>query len=83
MLVILLGWIKSQAQESKCLTQNQIHNVNEYRKTCDVCFLDLKDVSDSLKECRSTGSGKDHSLSVVTGVIGFLLGALIIGSVKH
>ncbi len=76
MLVILLGWIKSQAQESKCLTQNQIHNVNEYRLGCEKCKLDLTDTVLALKDARKTTS-TDHSVTVVIGVVAFLFGVII------
>lgn len=83
LFLMLMLSIKSQAQGIEaCLDSGQIHKVYEYRKDCEKCKLDLIDTNLALKDARASSVSQDHSITVVVGVVMFLVGALVGSSMK-
>ena len=80
-LMTSLGSVKSQAQETEtCYTAPQIHRINEFRKDCEKCQLDLADTRHELDQCVLSPIHDDHSLAVITALGGIVVGAVIASS---
>lgn len=54
-----------------------MHNLNSYRIQCEKDKLDLTDTTLALKDARSQAISQDHSVTVVVGIIGVLVGVLL------
>lgn len=80
-LAMLMGSQKSQALETEtCYTAPQIHRINEFRKDCEKCQLDLADTRHELDQCVLSPIHDDHSLAVITALGGIVVGAAIASS---
>lgn len=82
-LVMLTASIKSQGQEIEtCYSLKQVKRINEYRKDCETCKLDLADTRLALDECTVAPSKENFETSMITGfagiVTGFLIGLIVI-----
>lgn len=81
--MILTVWVESQAQEIEtCYNSKQIGRINDFRKECEKCKLDLTDTVLALKDARSQVGSSDHSLTIVVGILMLFSGWAIGSSLK-
>lgn len=83
---MLMGSIKSQAQNKVCYSPNQVKALNSFRTDCEKCAVDLVDTRIALDECSINGTSPNYLFPIATGVGGILLGIIIggiIGANSH
>jgi len=68
--------------ESTCYSKDEIGALANYKKSCDVCRLDLKDTEATLSKCVNSGSPAtkwwaDPKFVVGGFVLSFTIGAIV------
>lgn len=74
---MLLTALPMAKADTDCFDGEQVHNLRIYRNECEKCKLDLTDTILQLNEAKMNVGAPDHSMTVMVGVGGVLLGVLL------
>lgn len=79
---MLMASTKSLAQKNNetCYTPVQMARLNEYRKSCEQCKLDLTDTMETLKDANKRANESHAGTIVLVSLTSLVLGILIGGA---